>query len=154
KRVPTVYLPDGSTAALVDGRIPDIHWRRFERSAPSPSSLSLPKRIAGIAAYKFQQLRGKLHFPIPNPPKPIDLVGNVQVFPVMSQKTYRVAEELLDPSGTNWISFRFGGPRNARSPNEWVQANLDCIRTNGIVVSALNQPYKPCSTTLCAVVID
>jgi len=131
---------------LVEGQITEIQWRRFERSAPS---------LAAIAKYRFMQLRGKLHYPVPNPPKLIQLVDNVQLFPDFSRKTYFVAEELLGASGSNLVSFTFGGPRNARSPGEWVQANLDCIRTNGIVLlSKLEKPYKPYSTTLCAVVVD
>jgi hypothetical protein len=82
------------------------------------------------------------------------LVGNVEAFPNFSRKTYLVSEELLNAPGNSWISFKFGGPRNARPPREWVQTNLDCIRTNGVVVSTLEEPYKPFSITLCEVVVD
>jgi hypothetical protein len=152
QRVPTVYFPDGSTAVLVEAQISDINWRRFERSGPSRTSLA--KRVANIALYRFRLLWGKAQWRVPNPPIVIDLVGNVRAFPDFSQKTYLVAEELLNAPATNWISFKFGGPRNARSSNEWVQANLDCIRTNGVMVSTLKDPYKPLSVTACAVVID
>jgi len=152
--VPRVYLPDGSTATLLDGQVPDIRWRRFERTADPPSSASRPKKTVGMVTGPIMMLLGKLHWPVPNPPRMIDLVGNVEVFPNMSGKTYLVAEELLSGAGSNWVCFKFGGDRDARSPRAWVQANLDCIRTNGVVFSALEEPHKIFSTTLCAVVVD
>jgi len=145
---PTVYLPDGSTAPLVEGQIADIRWRRFERPVQPPSSESLPKRLLAMGIWRFKLFQGKLSFPIPNPPRFVELVGNVENFPILTGKTCLLAEELVTPVGSSWISFKFGGPR------EWVQANLDCIRTNGASVSTFEEPYKTCSTAPCAVVVD
>ena len=151
--VPTVYFPDGSIALFVEGDVTNVHWQRFEPPARAPSTRLDAKQAGRVVWYRMRQLLGKLHFPVPNPPRLVGLFGNVQAFPGYTGKTYLVADELLTGGETNWISFVFGGSRNARSGREWVQANLECIRTNGVMVGTMEQPYQPFSTTLCAVVV-
>jgi hypothetical protein len=148
-----VYLPNGSAAVFVEGQITNVHWQRFEPRANSPSKRLGAQHVARVARYEVRQLLGKLRFPVPNPPRPVDFVGNIRAFPSYTGKTYLVADELLTGGESNWISFVFGGSRDATSGPQWVQANLNCIRQNGVMLSTLEQPYQPFSTTLCAVIV-
>jgi hypothetical protein len=143
------YLPSGNEVHLSREQLPSIEWEEF-RQSPQPTGLkSFAKRALWQIRFRIWQFRGgKLNLPIPSPPRQVDLLGNVRVFPDSTEKNFLIAGELLSGSNTNSISFKFGGPRNATSQSDWVQANLDCIRTNGVVSGALQ------STTLCAVIVD
>jgi hypothetical protein len=149
-----VYFPNGRVAVFVGGEVTNVNWQRFE----PPRVVSRSKRlgaqqVGALVRFSVRKLLGQLHFPVPNPPRPVGFLGNIRAFPGYTGKTYLVADELLTGGDTNWISFVFGGPCNSTSFHQWVQMNLDCIRTNGVMRSPLEQPYQPFSTTLCAVVV-
>jgi len=154
--VPILYLPDGTREPLVEGQLPDLQWVRFERSVTpeDKDKISYKDLLFLRARNGIAQIEGKRQFRIPNPPRPVDLLGNIRVLSNATGKSFWVAHNLLEGAETNWISFVFGGPHNAKSIREWVRANLDCIRTNGVIVSSQAQPYTPLFTNLCAVVID
>ncbi len=152
--LPTAQLPDGTTKTINETDMKAVRWHEYTPSHLKASSWS--KMIVYFLSEKLH-LDGKVHIvtasiPIPSPSKLVDFSGNMQPCADWGGKTIFVADDLFDKSGTNWMAFDFGASKNADSYASWVRANLDCIRTKGVLI--LDSDGHILSKTPCAIIVD
>jgi len=145
-QITTVYFPDGSIKILSEQSITNSQWHVYA---------SMPSSLVSVWWQVNVFLVDVLHradLSIPNPPRLVDLAGNMRPGAQWCHKTILVADELFSISGTNWMAFEFGSDKNAATTQDWLQSNLDCIRTNGAVTVAPNG--RILTTTPCAVIVN
>lgn len=145
----TAYFPDGSIKKLSEPSITNSQWHVY------PSAPSSPVSLRGRVNAFLGDFLHCANLTIPNPPRLVDLAGNMRPCAQWSHKTILVADELFAISGTNWMAFKFGANgayKNASTSEAWLQSNLDCIRTNGVVTVAPNG--RILTTTPCAIIIS
>ena len=145
-QVTTVYFPDGSIKILSEQSITNSQWHVY---ALTPSS---PVSVRGRVNAFLGDVLHRANLSIPNPPRLVDLAGNMRPGAEWSHTTILVADELFSISGTNWLAFEFGANKNAATTQGWLQSNLDCIRTNGAVTVAPNG--RILTTTPCAIIVS
>jgi hypothetical protein len=151
----TAQLPDGTTKIINETDMKTNRWHEYTPSNLKASS-SWSKMIVYFLSEKLH-LDGKVPIvtapiSIPSPSRLVDFSGNMQPCADWGGKTILVADDLFDKSGTNWMAFDFGASKNADSYASWVQANLDCIRTKGVLI--LDSDGHILSKTPCAIIVN
>jgi hypothetical protein len=132
----------------------------------TPATRVSPKDYPKYLLYRVvAAIRGQ-DVPVPNPPREVDLVSNLEYCATHSGTTYLLAKEFMPQGWTNkmtsdyWLCFVYGGTNNARNYTKWVAENEAGILSNGIQVWRKRYPVSAGSvherfrTNECAIVRD
>jgi len=166
----TVEVPEGISLSdsLQDAgsKAPEGWYAIKGKGQSSPAARVATKDRVKYLYYRLvAAVRGE-NVPVPNPPREVDLISNLEFCASRSGTTYLLAKEFMPQGWTNtadseyWLCFVYGGTNNARSFTKWVAANEEGIVKHGIQIWRKRHPpsigpvHERFVTNQCAIVRD
>ena len=136
-----VHFSDGHTELYPVSKLEQWEWIAIK---PQPYNPTLTKQLT-LAAARFAGLR---KYPVSDPPTLVGLEPHLRACGQYTTQSFYLHEHFTEHLG-GLLSFYFGGPRSARTPGEWVEANLHSMRTNRIAIG----PKGSRDFITCAIVV-
>ena len=132
-----VLFSDGHVEFYPTSRLDEFKWIAIKAQTYNPS---LAKQIT-LTAARFAGLR---KYSVPDPPILAPLEAHLRACGQYTRQSFFIHQGFADYLGQ--LNFSFGGSENARTPAEWVEANLHSIRTNRVLVGpAGSQRFVSCA---------
>ncbi len=135
-----VYFSDGRTELHPSSKFEESKWIAVKATTYQPS---LSKQLTLAAA----RLAGLRKYPVSDPPKLVGVESHLRACGQYSRQSFLLHENFGVHMGQ--LSFFFGGSKYARTPEEWIEANLNSMRTNRIAIG----PKGSRDFITCAVVV-
>ena len=135
-----VYFSDGRVELYPTSELDEWKWIAIKRQRYNPT---LTKQLTLLAARAV----GLRKYPVSDPPKLVGVESHLRACGQYTRQSFLLHEQFAENLGL--LSFFFGGPKSARTTGEWVEANLNSIRTNRIAIG----PKGSRDFITCAVVV-
>jgi hypothetical protein len=136
-----VYFSDGRVELYPISKLDESKWIEVKAQPYNPT---LSRQLT-LAAARFAGLR---KYPVSDPPTLVGLESHLRACSQYTTQSFFLHEHFAQHLG-GLLSFYFGGPRSARTPGEWVEANLHSMRTNRIAIG----PKGSRDFITCAIVV-
>jgi hypothetical protein len=132
-----VLFSNGHVEHYPTSRLDDFKWIPIKPQAYNPT---FTKQLT-LASARFIGLR---KYPVPNPPALVPLEAHLAACGQYTHQSFFLHESLTNYLGQ--LSFLFGGAEHTRTSSEWVEANINSIRTNRVAIGPIgSQRYLSCA---------
>ena len=135
-----VYFSDGRVELYPTSKLDAWKWIAIKRQLYNPT---LIKQLTLLTARAV----GLRKYPVSDPPKLVGVEAHLRACGQYTTQSFFLHEHFSENLGL--LSFFFGGPKSARTTGEWVEANLNSMRTNRIAIG----PKGSRDFVTCAVVV-
>ena len=136
-----VYFSDGRVELYPVSKLDEWKWIALKTKTYNPP---LTRQLTLVAA-RFAGLR---KYPVSDPPTLVGVESHLRACGQYTTHSFFLHESFAEHLG-GFLSFYFGGPKSARTPEEWIEANLNSIRTNRIAIG----PKGARDFITCAIVV-